>query len=212
MKVFVIGSLSYEEEIKKVAKFFREEMGDEVDYVRKQPEKSLEILIREAFESISKADRIVAVEKPDGNFGDGTLYEMAFANFIGKPITKFGKMDIELINKKRFGPLPQWIYSPINDPKWDDLFEQIEKALGFKLFIWQKTQIMGLGRRRSGETTAEILRVLVGETISPHIYLDRPKNKVEDFYQQELIEIKRKLEAQGIKTRSVERRNCSGRT
>lgn len=92
MKVFVIGSLSYEEEIKKVASFFKEEMGDEVDHVRKQPEKSLEILIKESFESISKADRIVAVKKPNGTFGDGTLYEMAFANFIGKPITKFGRL------------------------------------------------------------------------------------------------------------------------
>lgn len=139
MKVFIIGSLSYEEEIKKVAKFFREEMGDEVDYVRKQPEKSLEILIKEAFEAISNADRIVAVKKPDGSYGEGTMYEMFFAEFIGKPITKFGKIDIEHINKKRFDPLPQWIYSPVNDPKWDNLFEQIEKALGFKLFIWQKT-------------------------------------------------------------------------
>ncbi len=110
-----------------------------------------------------------------------------------------------MMNKNEYG-FPVWIYRQTGIAEWDDLFERIEEALGFKLFIWQKTQIMGRGRRCSGETTAEILRVLVGETMLPHIYLDRPKSKVEDFYQRELIEIKRKLEAQGIKTRSVERR------
>lgn len=212
MKVFVIGSLSCEEEIRKVAKFFKEEMGDEVDYVRKQPEKPLEILIREAFESISKEDRVVAVKKTDGTFGDGTLYEMTFANFIGKPITKFGKTDIELISQKGSNTLPEWIYSPVNDPKWDDLFEQIERALGFKLFIWQKTYIMGIGFRRSGQTTAEILRLLVGNTVLPYIRLDQPLNRQEKLYQEELIKIKGKLDAKGITSRSVERRNSSGRT
>lgn len=57
---------------------------------------------------------------------------------------------------------PEWIYKPVNDPSWDSLFERIEEALGFKLFIWQKTHIMGLGYRCSGQTTAEALRVLVG--------------------------------------------------
>ena len=36
---------------------------------------------------------------------------------------------------------PEWIYSPVNDPMWNNLFERIEDALGFKLFIWQKTYI-----------------------------------------------------------------------
>ena len=92
MKVFVIGSISCEKEIRSVAKFFEEEMGDEVDYVRKQPEKPLEVLVKEAFHSIYNADRVVAVRKPDGTFGCGTIYELAFAEFIGKPITKFGKI------------------------------------------------------------------------------------------------------------------------
>lgn len=180
-------------------------MGDEVDYVRKQPEKPLEILIREAFESISKADRVVAVKKTDGTFGDGTLYEMTFANFIGKPITKFGKTDIELISQKGSNTLPEWIYSPVNDLKWDDLFEQIERALGFKLFIWQKTYIMGIGFRRSGQTTAEILRLLVGNTVLPYIRLERPKSKQEDLKQKELIKIKEKLDSKGIISRNIER-------
>lgn len=126
MKVFVIGSLSCEEEIRKVAKFFEEERGDEVDYVRKQPEKPLEILIREAFESISKADRVVAVRKPDGTFGDGTLYEMTFANFIGKPITKFRRLKRELADEKRLTSLPQYHIDR------DKLCEIVKETIGYK--------------------------------------------------------------------------------
>lgn len=99
------------------------------------------------------------------------------------------------------------IYRSVNDPMWDNLFQLIEKALGFKLFFWQKTYIMGLGYRCYGETTAHILKTLVGDRISTPIYLNRPKNQREDFYQHELIEIKRKLDAKGIISRSVERRS-----
>lgn len=101
---------------------------------------------------------------------------------------------------------PEWIYSPVNDPMWNNLFERIEDALGFKLFIWQKTYIMGLGYRCSGQTTADVLRNLVGERTSESIYLERPKNRREDFYQKELIEIKRKLDDKGIISRDIERK------
>ncbi len=101
---------------------------------------------------------------------------------------------------------PEWIYGPVNDPLWDSLFERIEEALGFKLFIWQKSYIMGLGYRRSGYTTADMLRKLVGERISAPIYLERPRNYMEDFCQHELIDIKRKLDDKGIISRSVVRR------
>lgn len=102
---------------------------------------------------------------------------------------------------------PEWIYKPVDDPSWDSLFERIEEALGFRLFFWQKTYIMGLGYRCSGQTTAEALRVLVGDcVISEPICLERPKNREEDFYQQELIEIKRKLDDKGIVSKSIERR------
>ena len=100
---------------------------------------------------------------------------------------------------------PEWIYRPVNDFMWDSLFERIEEALGFKLFIWQKTYIMGLGYRQSGQTTAEILKTLVGDRTSAPVYLERPKNKREDFYQQELIEIKRKLDAADIITRGIQK-------
>lgn len=97
MKVFIIDPMSCEERIKSIAEFF-EEMGDQVDYVRNQPQKTFETLVREAFVSIADADRIVAVRKDDGTFGEGTMYEIAFAEFIGKQITKFGKVDRERRN------------------------------------------------------------------------------------------------------------------
>lgn len=87
MKVFVIGSLSCAERIKLVADYFSK-IGDEVECVKKQPEKTFEILVQEAFDSIVKADRVVAIAKDDGTFGKGTIYELAFARFIGKHITK----------------------------------------------------------------------------------------------------------------------------
>lgn len=91
MKVFVIGSLSCSDRIKAIADMYLE-LGDDVEYVKEQPEKTFEVLVDEAFDSISKADRIVAVAKCDGTFGQGTIYEMAFAKFIGKNITKFRKL------------------------------------------------------------------------------------------------------------------------
>ena len=32
-----------------------------------------------------------------------------------------------------------WIYRPINEPDLENTLEAVEKALGFKLFVWQKT-------------------------------------------------------------------------
>lgn len=99
MKVFVIGSLSCDARIKSVAEYFAE-LGDKVEYVKKQPDKSFQILVEEALNLISEADRIVAVAKEDGTFGEGTMYELAFAKFLGKDITKFEKME-EMKNEEK---------------------------------------------------------------------------------------------------------------
>lgn len=38
--------------------------------------------------------------------------------------------------------IPEWIYAPTNfSPELEKTFAAVEKALGFKLFIWQKTFI-----------------------------------------------------------------------
>lgn len=53
--------------------------------------------------------------------------------------------------------IPEWIYAPTNfSTELEKTFEAVEKALGFKLFIWQKTFIANTTYRRSGRTTAEM--------------------------------------------------------
>lgn len=55
-----------------------------------------------------------------------------------------------------------WIYRPINEPDLESILAEVEKALGFKLFVWQKTFIATGVFRQYGATTAEILREFIG--------------------------------------------------
>lgn len=55
----------------------------------------------------------------------------------------------------------KWIFGELPDPEWNKIFEEVEKALGFKLFHWQKTYVVGVGFRQWGSTTACILRDLL---------------------------------------------------
>lgn len=50
-----------------------------------------------------------------------------------------------------------WIYRPINEPDLESILAEVEKALGFKLFVWQKTFIATGVFRQYGATTAKIL-------------------------------------------------------
>lgn len=36
----------------------------------------------------------------------------------------------------------EWIYAPINEPDLENTLEAVEKALGFKLFVWQKILLL----------------------------------------------------------------------
>ena len=89
-RIFVIGSLSQEDEIEKTSQYY-ENLGYIVDHVRKQPSKAFPDLVNEAFRKIYEADQIVVVPKKDGSFGEGVTYEITFAKFVGKPITISGK-------------------------------------------------------------------------------------------------------------------------
>ena len=80
-KTFIIGSISQEEQIKKLADKFNTTM-----YVKHQPNKSFKQLVSEAFTNIEEADLIIAVKKPDGTFGEGTTYELEYARRLGKRI------------------------------------------------------------------------------------------------------------------------------
>lgn len=94
-----------------------------------------------------------------------------------------------------------WIYNPVT-PGEKAIFEEIEKALGFKLFIWQKIFLLQGYFRCFGETTARCLRKLLFEGDEP-LDLSGPKTHKERIECEILQDIKKKLEEAGIKTRTV---------
>lgn len=83
-KAFVIGSLSQEQEIEKIAFSLMDKYY--VYFVEKQPEKSFEVLVKDTFDNISFCDVIFVLLKPDGTIGQGTTYEVEFAKRIGKKV------------------------------------------------------------------------------------------------------------------------------
>lgn len=88
-------------------------------------------------------------------------------------------------------------------PEHEKQFEAIEKALGFKLFIWQKTYIVHGQYRQYGATTAKILRELMQVEAFPLDYTKKPTTQREDFYRCSLREIKQQLDDAGVPTREV---------
>lgn len=81
--------------------------------------------------------------------------------------------------------IPEWIYAPTNfSPELEKTFAAVEKALGFKLFIWQKTFIANTTYRRSGRTTAEILRALLNVSKPPLDYTKPVTDHMERFYRE----------------------------
>ena len=95
-----------------------------------------------------------------------------------------------------------WIYRNAF-PDYEEIFEKIEDAMGFKLFVWQKAFIVTGQFRQYGETTARILRELLDVTASPIDFTARPTSNREDFYRQEMKEIQEKLKTAGIETRII---------
>ena len=85
----------------------------------------------------------------------------------------------------------------------EKLYRKIEKALGFKLFVWQKTYIEHGVFRCYGKTTAQILRELLNTKAEPIDFRQPARSHKEQFYRQELMTIKHRLEAEGVKTRAV---------
>lgn len=97
-----------------------------------------------------------------------------------------------------------WIYRTVTmDTDLEKTLEAVEKALGFKLFVWQKTYIERGYFRRYGATIAEILRELLNVSEAPLDYTRKPSSRMQSIYREELKEIKKKLDAAGITTRPV---------
>jgi hypothetical protein len=89
------------------------------------------------------------------------------------------------------------------NPEQEQLFEDVEKALGFKLFTWQKTYIENGTFRRNGKTLAEILRLLLAVDGEPLDFTIPPRNQREDYFRHRLREIQDKLKNAGIPIRKV---------
>ena len=95
------------------------------------------------------------------------------------------------------------IYSVPLNAEENRFFEEIEKALGLKLFAWQKTYILTGTFRRFGKTTAECIRELTSNKFQAIDFSEPPKSNREKFHRYELLKIKRKLTEHGIKTKPV---------
>lgn len=95
---------------------------------------------------------------------------------------------------------PAFIYQDM--PFSDIDYEKVERALGFKLFIWQKTFIERGEYRLSGKTTALALQTLLPYNKEP-LELRRPNSRREQFEQMQIIEIQQKLKAEGIPCREI---------
>ena len=99
--------------------------------------------------------------------------------------------------------ISKWFYRPhYTTPELVKKFEDVEKALGYLLFIRQKTYIEYGVFRQYGETTAKILRLLItpGKIVD---FTEQPRGDRERFFRKELLEVKAKLNAAGVQTNEV---------
>lgn len=87
-----------------------------------------------------------------------------------------------------------WLH--MSFPGYEELFQKIEKALGFRLFTWQKTFIISGEYRRIGDTTARsIKQLLEDKEINLQI---PPRNARQRFEQMELLRIYDMLKPTGL--------------
>lgn len=100
---------------------------------------------------------------------------------------------------------PEWLYhTPFEDRSWVD-FDAVEKALGFRLFGYQKSYILGQGFRQMGRTTAEILRLLFDKEQydNPIDFSNPPRNNPKSIFRHHFRDIWEKLNDAGIEMRPV---------
>ena len=147
-----------------------------------------------------------------GEFSDFQAYA---EEIIGRPIFthELTRLEYELKekSKKDFMSIkieegvPECLYhSPFERASWVD-FDAVEKALGFKLFGYQKSYILGQGFRQMGRTTAEILRMLFDKNQydNPIDFSNPPRNNHKAIFRQQFCDIWEKLRDAGIPMRPV---------
>lgn len=90
--------------------------------------------------------------------------------------------------------IDDWLRMPF--PGYEELFQKIEKALGFRLFTWQKTFIISGEYRRIGDTTARSIKHLLEDR---EINLQLPlRNARQRFEEKELLRIYNQLKPTGL--------------
>ena len=101
---------------------------------------------------------------------------------------------------------PEWVYHTLFEGRsWVD-FDAVEKALGFRLFSWQKEYIelgCGYADRRTGKTTAEILHQLLSVNEEPIDFSSPAPSKRIYIVRQDFRDIWEKLRDAGIEMRPV---------
>lgn len=133
---------------------------------------------------------------PDLSDIEAQSHEIALANMRNRMQEETGLTQ---------GAVADWIYRSINPPdsELEKTIRAVESALGFKLFVWQKTYIESERFRYMGDTTARILRDLLDVSEKPIDYTRGAATPRQQFYRRELREIKEKLDRAGIPTRTV---------
>lgn len=99
----------------------------------------------------------------------------------------------------------EWLYySRFERDSWVD-FDAVEKALGFRLFGYQKSYILGQGFRQMGRTTSEILRMLFDKTQynNPIVFINPPRDRQKLIFRQQFYDIWEKLHDAEIEMRPV---------
>lgn len=106
--------------------------------------------------------------------------------------------------KKKTEDLERIYHSPYERASWVD-FDAVEKALGFRLFGYQKSFILRQGFRQMGRTTAEILQILFDKDQydNPIDFSKPPRNHREAIFRQQFCDIWEKLHDFGIEMRPV---------
>lgn len=101
---------------------------------------------------------------------------------------------------------PEWIYdnSGIGSTWLYGEIDEIEKALGFRLFFWEKYYMVHQYFRCYGETTAKNLTELITyRDKKPLDFRKSPITRKELHARYDLLRLKKKLDDAGIQTRKV---------
>lgn len=146
-----------------------------------------------------------------GEFSDFQAYA---EEIMGRPIfthdlTRLG-YELKEKSKKDFMSIkieegsPEWVYHAPKEYYCTVNFDAVEKALGFRLFGWQKDYILSgcaYAGRRTGKTTAEILHQLLSVNEEP-IDFSRPAHDNQAYiFKMDCHDIWEKLHDAGIEMR-----------